>query len=111
VLCGAVLLSLCVASQPFSAQLIVVLAAAPAEQPAQCSLWLCNQCAQHSLRCAVAAGISVILGRLLAQLPTAVPATAEECKAALAASKEPMAALQQMLTAAAVSLADALLDR
>lgn len=57
------------------------------------------------------AGLSIILARLLAQLPDAVPSTAQECKAVLAASREPMQFLQQMLAAAALSLADALLDR
>lgn len=57
------------------------------------------------------AGISTILGRLLSQLPDGLPSTAEDCKAVLAASQGPMAALQQMLAAAALSLADALLDR
>lgn len=55
--------------------------------------------------------MSVILGRLLSELPDAVPASAEECKAVLAASQGTMASLQQMLAAAALSLADALLDR
>lgn len=57
------------------------------------------------------AGISIILGRLLTQLPDSVPASAEECKLILAAVPGPMVALQHMLAAAALSLADALLDR
>jgi hypothetical protein len=57
------------------------------------------------------AGISIINKRLLGHLPGTVPATAEDCKTVLAASQVHMGALQHMLSAAALSLADALLER
>lgn len=57
------------------------------------------------------AGISVILSQLLAELPTDVPASDKQCSAALAAAEGCMTSLQQLLEAAALTLADALLDR
>jgi hypothetical protein len=59
----------------------------------------------------VFAGISIVLAGLLEQLPDGVPASAAGCVAALQAAQWPMEALQQLLAAAALSLADALLDR
>lgn len=59
----------------------------------------------------VAAGISIVLSKLLEQLPDQVPESASECQAMLQAALQPMEALQQLLAAAALSLADALLDR
>jgi hypothetical protein len=53
----------------------------------------------------------VILSQLLAQLPNEVPADADECRAALSAARGCVESLQQLLEAAALSLADALLDR
>jgi hypothetical protein len=57
------------------------------------------------------AGISVILSQLLAQLPSEAPVDPEQCRAALCAARGCVEALQQLLDAAALTLADALLDR
>jgi hypothetical protein len=57
------------------------------------------------------AGISVILTQLLGQLPSYVPSDPEQCKAALSAARSCVEELQQLLEAAALTLADALLDR
>ncbi|WIA30633.1 hypothetical protein OEZ86_000711 [Tetradesmus obliquus] len=56
-------------------------------------------------------GISVILSQLLGQLPGEVPADPVQCRAALAAARGCVESLQQLLEAAALTLADALLDR
>jgi hypothetical protein len=53
----------------------------------------------------------VILSQLLGQLPSDVPSDPEQCRAALLAARSCVESLQQLLEAAALTLADALLDR
>lgn len=57
------------------------------------------------------AGISTILSQLVAQLPIAVPSSRQACAESLAGAIDYMASLQGLLEAAALTLADALLDR
>lgn len=56
-------------------------------------------------------GMSVILSQLLAKLPEDAPDSAAACAAVLAEARSTVVALQQLLEAAALTLADALLER
>jgi hypothetical protein len=59
----------------------------------------------------VLAGISTILSQLVSKLPTALPSSRQACADGLAGASGSMASLQRLLAAAALTLADALLDR
>lgn len=63
------------------------------------------------LCCPAASGISVILSQLLAKLPEDAPESPAACAAVLAEARSTVVALQQLLEAAALTLADALLER
>ncbi|KAI8469832.1 MAG: hypothetical protein J3K34DRAFT_511818 [Monoraphidium minutum] len=57
------------------------------------------------------AGISTVLEDLVSQLPAAPPPTPAECQAAVAAAEPKLLALQHLMEATELSLADGLLDR
>lgn len=53
----------------------------------------------------------MILSKLLVKLPEQAPESAAECAAVLSEASKTVLSLQQLLQAAALTLADALLDR